>query len=445
MAEPTDGHPARPRLVPAPAEGTRKKTSRRPRIGLALAGGGPQGAVYEIGAVHALDEVLEGVDFHRLDVYVGVSAGSFIASTLANGLDTAQLCRAIVSQEPGEHPFTPETFLTPGVREWTRRLVSVPRLFTESLFDYLRHPLDTSLAGALTRMGRALPVAVFDNRPIRAYLEKIFDAAGRTDDFRALDPQLFVVATDLDSGEAVRFGEAGRDDVPISLAVQASTALPGLYPPVEIDGRFYVDGVLRKTLHASVALEQGDVDLLLCVNPIVPVDTVRAVERGVMRRGKLIDRGLPTVLSQTFRTLINSRLEVGMRAYENRYDNKDWVLFQPRRDDYRMFFTNIFSFEERVAVCAHAYLQTRRFFQENYRTIAPKLERHGVKVREDILFEPERDLWCHVGLKPRSEGRDLTAPAAGAKGAKGGGGSLAAARELSETLDRLERRLAKLA
>ena len=102
---------------------------------------------------------------------------------------------------------------------------------------------------------------------------------GRTDDFRQLGKRLVVVATDLDSGQAARFGEPGLDHVPISLAVQASGALPGLYSPVEIEGRHYVDGVLLKTLHASVALEAG-AELLICVNPIVPVDTVRAVEAG---------------------------------------------------------------------------------------------------------------------------------------------------------------------
>ena len=66
-------------------------------------------------------------------------------------------------------------------------------------------------------------------------------------------------------------------------AVQASSALPGLYPPVEIEGRHYVDGVLLKTLHASVALEAG-AELVLCINPIVPVDTVHAVEEGMMER-----------------------------------------------------------------------------------------------------------------------------------------------------------------
>ena len=55
---------------------------------------------------------------------------------------------------------------------------------------------------------------------------------------------------------------------------------------------------------------------MICVNPIVPVDTVGTVEAGLMRRGKLLDRGLPSVLSQTFRTMIHSRLEIGMAAYE---------------------------------------------------------------------------------------------------------------------------------
>ncbi len=385
----------------------RTPSVHRSRIGLALAGGGPEGAIYEIGALRALDEALDGLDLNRLDIYVGVSAGSFIAAALANQLDTAQLCRAIVSHEPGEHPFNPETFLSPSVKEWFRRASGLPRLVAEALFEYACHPLDTGLKGSFTRLAQALPVGVFDNRPLRTYLERIFAKEGRTDDFRELPAPLIVVAVDLDSANAVRFGERGLDHVPISQAVQASTALPGLYPPVEIDGRFYVDGVLRKTLHASVALDAG-MDLVLCVNPIVPVDTVRAVEEGVMARGHLIDRGAPAVLSQTFRTLIQSRLEVGMKAYEERYEGRDVALFQPRRDDYQMFFTNIFSFEDRVTVCEHAYRQTRRDLRERLPELEPLFAAHGVTVRHDVLAERGRDLWAHAGLEPRERGVDLT-------------------------------------
>ncbi|MEL7361534.1 MAG: patatin-like phospholipase family protein, partial [Bacteroidota bacterium] len=70
-------------------------TTSRPgsTIALALAGGGGEGAIYEIGTLRALDEAIEGLDFTRVPIYVGVSAGAFVASCLANGLTTSQLCR----------------------------------------------------------------------------------------------------------------------------------------------------------------------------------------------------------------------------------------------------------------------------------------------------------------------------------------------------------------
>lgn len=410
-----------------------------PRIALALAGGGPEGAVYEIGALRALDEAIEGIDLNGLAIYVGVSAGSFIASFLANGLDTARLCRAIVSHEPGDHPFIPETFLTPSMGEWFRGGTRLPRLLTEALVTYLRNPLDSSLAAELTRISRALPVGAFDNGPIRAYLEKVFDRRGRTNDFRELACELYVIAADLDSAKAVRFGEPGFDHVPISQAVEASSALPGLYPPVEIDGRFYVDGVLLKTIHASVALDAG-AELLLAINPIVPVDTVRAVEEGVMKRGRLIDRGLPTILSQTFRTLIQSRLEAGMKAYEERYAGRDIVLFQPRRDDYKMFFTNIFSFEDRVAVAEHAYHNTLRDLRERQDELGPILERHGARLLPEVIADHDRDLWANVKLK-RREHKGIDARRAPAPKPPRKPPELPLTDRLSATLDRLERLL----
>ncbi len=395
------------------------------RTGLALAGGGPEGSVYEIGAVRALDEALDGLDFNQLRVYVGVSAGAFIASCLANRISTAQLCRAIVKPEPGEHPFVPETFLSPAVGALLRSGFRVPRLLAEALWEWTTSPDDPSLLESLTRLTRALPVGLFRNEPIRTYLAKIFSRPGRTDDFRRLDRHLVVVATDLDSGLPARFGEPGLDHVPISQAVQASTALPGLYPPVTIEGRQYVDGVLLKTVHASVALDDG-ADLVLCVNPIVPVDTARSVEQGVMLRGKLADRGLPAVLSQTFRTVIHSRMGVGIAAYESRYQGKDVLVFEPRRDDYQMFFSNVFSFANRKAVCEHAYRSTRAKLWRNRARLGPLLEGYGITLRTDLLEDPDRDLWRSVGL---DEGRRRP--------------TLPIADRLTRALDRLESYIAE--
>lgn len=369
---------------------------RSGHVGLALAGGGPEGAVYEIGVLRALDEALEGVDFNRLPVYVGVSAGAFISANLANGITPAQNVRAIVKHEPGEHPFVPQTFFTPAVGEMVRRTLMTPALLLESVWGYLRHYDDLTLLESMLRVSRALPVGVFDNEPIRHYLEKIYGMHGRANDFRQLRTKLVVVATELDSGLAVRFGEKGHDHVPISQAVQASAALPGVYPPVLIDGRHYVDGVLLKTVHASVALEAG-ARLVICVNPIVPVDTLRA-ESEARRHRRLTDLGLPTVLSQTFRTLIHSRMTVGMKTYAERYPRRDLVLFEPQPNDYRMFFTNIFSFASRRELCEYAYRATLRDLRQRYDELAPVFARHGIRLRQEVLIDRRRDLWAGVGL-----------------------------------------------
>ena len=399
---------------------------RPSRIGLALAGGGLEGAVYEIGAIRALEDSLEGLDLSRnVDVYVGVSAGAFVASCLANGLTTRQLVRAIVRQAGVEHPFVPEIFFTPAVGELVSRTMMTPRLLVEAMIDYARNSRDLTLLESLTRLSRALPVAVFDNEPIRKYLETTFALPGRTDDFRKLERRLVVVAADLDSGEAVRFGDRGRRDVPISRAVQASTALPGLYPPVLIDDRYYVDGVLLKTLHASVALE-SDASLVLCINPIVPVDTADAVSAGVMRRGKLTNRGLPTVLSQTFRTLVHSRLSVGLASYTPRFPGQQVVLFEPGRDDYRMFFTNVFRFSSRKSICEHGYDSTRRQLIERRAELEPALEAQGVRYRDDRLGDPERTVWSSAGADPSRPGASPVTE------------------QLDDTLNRLESILAKL-
>ncbi|MCP4901694.1 MAG: patatin family protein [bacterium] len=366
-------------------------------IGLALAGGGPQGSVYELGALRALDEALDGIDFNRIPVYVGVSAGAFIAACLANGLQSDQLCRAIIKHDPGEHPFSPATFLRPALGRIVRSGLKVPRLLGEAVWEAATIPSERRLLSSLMRLGRALPVGIFDNEPMRAYLAKVLSRPGRTDDFRELSSKLFVIATDLDSGQAIRFGDVGFDHVPISTAVQASSALPGLYPPVEIDGRSFVDGVLLKTVHASVALEQ-DIDLLLCINPIVPVDTAQTVEQGVMKRGRLVDRGLPTVMSQTLRTIIHSRMGAGLAAYETRYKDKDVLVFEPSPEDYGMFFTNVFSFAKRKAVCEHAYKTIRSKLWKNRDRICPILERHGVQLREEMLTDEDRTVWQSVEL-----------------------------------------------
>lgn len=364
-----------------------------PRIGIALAGGGPVGAMYEIGALRALEEAIEGLDLTDARMYVGVSAGSVIAAALANRMPVAHLLRSVATRVDDD-PFLPQVFFVPAYREWISRALQVPRLLGEAVNSFVRR---RSVLRALRHFAAAIPVAIFDNEPIRRTIHKAFTRHGRTDDFRKLRHRLIIVATDLGTAEPIRFGDAPWDHVPISTAIQASTALPGVYPAVWIEGRQCVDGVLLKTVHASVAFDAG-CELVLCVNPIVPVDTSAGTRSGLLPRGVLVRHGLPTLISQTFRTMIHSRLQAGFAAYEARYANADFLLFEPERDLYEMFFSNIFSLSSRRAVCELAYQATRRDLLRRAAGLGPVLAKHGLALREDVLRDSARTVWTGLDL-----------------------------------------------
>ncbi|MEJ6021923.1 patatin-like phospholipase family protein [Ramlibacter sp. PS4R-6] len=368
------------------------RTRKTPRIALALAGGGPLGAIYEIGALCALDEALDGVDFTRLDHYVGVSAGGFIAAALANGMSPREICASFIEGKSDNDVFDPAWLMVPAWGEFARRAIMFPTLATSALWRATlgRRPLSHSLE----QLGRSLPTGIFSNELVDTRLADVFSRPGRTNDFRRLRSKLTLVATDLDTGEAAPFGRAGWDHVPISKAVQASSALPGLFPPVEIGEHSYVDGALKKTMHASVALDEG-VDLLLCLNPLVPFN---ARGSGIPR---IADGGLPAVLSQTFRSMIHSRMALGMKHYERAYPGTDIVLIEPDQDDNELYLANTFGYARRRQMAEHAYRQTRAMLRARRASLAPKLARHGVAIRGEVLADPLR----HLVVPTRAPGR----------------------------------------
>jgi predicted acylesterase/phospholipase RssA len=233
-------------------------------------------------------------------------------------------------------------------------------------------------------------------------MRRVLSAPSRSNDFRQLRRKLVLVATDLDSGQSAPFGEPGLDHVPISQAIAASAALPGLFPPVAIDGRSYVDGALKKTLHARVLLDMG-LDLLLCLNPLAPFDAGHGRHR-VGARGRiprLVDGGLPVVLSQTFRTMIHSRLELGLKGYELSHPDVDIVLFEPDHRDPEMFLANTFGYKQRRALAEHAYQQTRADLRSRRSTLRSTLARHGLRLDDAVLDDPQRRLIRQARPRPR--------------------------------------------
>jgi NTE family protein len=383
---------ARPRgrgASSAPARST-------PRIGLALAGGGPLGAIYEIGALCALEEALVGVDFTHLDGYLGISAGAFIAASLANGMTPRELCASFIENDASSADILdPDLLLRPAWGEFARRLRALPKLAAQAGLDLaLRR---RSKLAALERLGRAMPTGMFSGDALQQQLAAIFSAPGRSNDFRTLERRLVLVATDLDTGDAVPFGLPGHDHVPISLAVQASASLPGMFPPVSIDGRSYVDGALKKTLHASVLLDEG-VELLIALNPLVPFDgrasqsAPRVLARGQEPIPHMVDGGLPLVLAQTFRSLIHSRLALGMKGYERSHPHADIVLFEPDQRDAAFFAANSFSTSQRRRLAEHAYQSTRAMLRSRRSALGATLARHGVAIDDAALADASRHL-----------------------------------------------------
>lgn len=372
------------------------------------------GAIYEIGALCALEESLNGIDFTNLQHYVGVSAGGFIAAGLANGISPRQLCASFIENDklPAD-TFDPAWLMAPAYGEFARRSIMLPALLVSALWHVTAGR--KSVISALERLSPVLPAGIFSNEQVDKQLALLFSQTGCSNDFRQLKTQLTLVATNLDSGEIAPFGRPGWDHVPISKAVQASAALPGLFPPVEIDDNYYVDGALKKTMHASVALEQG-IDLMLCLNPLVPFDATTPQVAKVMRRGlsnekhhipRIVDGGLPAVLSQTFRSLIHSRMVLGMRQYEHAYPNTDIILIEPDHRDPELYLANTFSYRQRRELAEHAYQQTRQMLRSRKTGLSAKLWRHGITLHHEALDDPKRHL-SKPGKASTQVGRAIT-------------------------------------
>lgn len=380
-------------------QSARRAPRSQGRIGLAIAGGGPIGGMYELGALRALDLAVEGLDLTRLDIYVGVSSGAFLAAGLANRLGTEEMYRIFISGDSHEARLRPQVFLQPAFGEYLRRAARFPGLALAWWKELLTDPTGAHLSNVVSRLGGLVPTGLFNNDEIERFLRRLFSSNGRSNDFRQVERPLYVVAVDLDNGQAVRFGSAGWDDVPISRAVQASAALPGLYPPVDIRGRHFVDGALRRTMHASVVLDHG-VDLMLGINPLVPFNASRAHSHpeGL---DKLAQGGLPVVLSQTFRTLLQSRMQVGLAKYAQQYPGIDQIVLEPNEDDGEMFFTNIFSYASRQRVCEHAFQRTLDDLRSRRQLLEPVFARHGLRLRAEVLDADDLSVASGLGTARR--------------------------------------------
>lgn len=371
------------KVVDIESQPRRRRGRKRPsKTALVLGGGGFTGGVYEIGALRALDLLAVNSTVNNFDVYVGTSAGSFVASMLANGVSPDEMMQVINRRIPSElEDLDLGTVLRPNYLGFLEKAAMLPLRSLE-------------LARSLLSMGRfsamdvgvglaeALPTGFYSGGGIADYVAAALGEEERVDDFRLLSKELYLTATDLDTCERITFGEEGWDDVPISKAIQCSTALPIVYKPVDLKGRQLVDGGIRSTTNVDIAVEKG-AKFIVVVNPLVPYvndfeKTIPTVFGTRVRR--VSDMGLPAIANQTFRLIAHARLHQAVEQWQERYPGVDIILVEPEPNDELMFGTPIMDYSRRLRIARHGFESVTATLAKDYDRFREIAERHGLEI-----------------------------------------------------------------
>lgn len=378
-------------VVPIDSGDGRPRSSRsrlRPRSGadktaLVLGGGGFTGGVYEIGALRALDLLAVNSTVNEFDVYVGTSAGSFVASMTANGVTPEEMMRVLNKALPS--PIADpklRTLLRPNYRAWASRVAMLPLRAVGTLRHLASNLGEVSMVDVAMGIAEGLPTGVYTNDGLERYMEEVLGDPDRSNDFRELRRELLLTATDVDTCERLVLGTGEWDDVPISKAVAASTALPMVYEPVELRGRQLMDGGIASTTNVDVAVSAG-AKFIIVVNPLVPFVNDFKTKIPTMfgsRVRRVSDMGLPGIGNQAFRLMAHARLRLAVESWQERFPDVDIVLIEPDADDELMFGTSILDYSARLRIAQHGFESVTHKLARDYSRYKEVAARHGLEI-----------------------------------------------------------------
>ncbi len=360
-----------------------RRRRRQSRTALVLGGGGFTGGVYQIGALRALDLLSVNRSVNQFDIYVGTSAGSLIAAMAANGVTPEQMMRVVNDQVPLPFPnIDHDRLLRLNYGELVGKAVRLP-LHAIGVVRTLSRTLGSfSAIDVVLALADALPSGIYSGAGIEEYLREVLTIDGRSDDFRLLEPELYLAATDLDTCERIVLGAEGWDDIPISRAVRASAALPMVYSPCRVRDRELIDGGIVSTTNLDIAVEAG-AKFIVVVNPLVPYvnDFSKSIPTLFGTRARRIsDMGFPKIGYQTFKLLAYQRLHEMASHWQARYPGVDIVLIEPEPDDELMFQTNVLNYASRVEVARHGFESVTLKLAKDYNDLRQVCRRHGIEI-----------------------------------------------------------------
>lgn len=359
------------------------------KIAVCLLGGGAMGAMFQIGALAALEDTIEGFGANDFDLFLGSSAGASVAAGLAGGQPVQRIYRAFL--DPADVYFGLERghLLRVDVAEWRRTVVSAAlalRHGASSLMSGKTTEMPARLSQELDRLYDSLPAGLFTLDGYERFLEAFFIRRGVPNAFADMPRSLRIVAHDLDSGEPVAFGAPGFDRVSVSRACIASMAIPPLFSPVRLGDRHYISSGSAEVEQLELAVNAG-AEVLIVIRPMVAISAPAAVPTGHGERDSLRDKGMMWVFNQARRIGVQRSVDAAVARVQEASDARV-LLLQPQREDGILAMYNPASYDARRGMLEHAYRHTRQVLARAFAERHPALERAGFVQRVSQSVPP---------------------------------------------------------
>ena len=350
------------------------------------------GAAWEIGCLTALDRMLRGHSAtSQFDAYVGISAGSIIASLLANQVPPAQIYQTIINDEAGTFNFSRSDIYRVNKRQILFSAGRILKNLTKILSSYYRSQNKLGTSDLLHILQEQLPSGIFSLDPLQSYLCRSFEHEGLIDNFYDLPAELYIPSFDIDLGDRIVFGDEGYRSQHICQAITASCAIPVFFQPYRIGNNHYIDGSTGRVGHIDLAIERG-AELILAINPRVPIRNDRQTScLPSLSSGKcasISDLGVSFVWEQSQRIEGRERLALALEGYRHEHPKVDILLIEPKADEPLLFLQSPMSFESRRLVMEYGYQTTLNHLKHEYQNYEKVFRRHGYTITNRHLNDP---------------------------------------------------------